>query len=319
MQYNYFTLRGFQRSGTNWCGAVLNLHPNVNCQGEFHFDRLMAGLNWFHAGGRVGADEPYASLARDGVENAVKSVLTASAVHRPKAKWIGDRTPTRLFPMLGEIPHIVIERDGRDVLVSMVMHLVRLGRGTPEFLRVMADSMRAFGENPDYFNEHPERLFSDESVVRQMAQAWRNHVEGDHATGDRMNAGEMPGRALFVQYEKLHGNIEPERARMYEFLGLNPGVAAPVSQDDKTAPGFDRAKDDPKSHYRAGRVADWKKYFHADAARWFHDEAGGALVAHGFENDENWYSGLPQAGELAAETAAAQASTEAATAPAGED
>ena len=31
-----FLLRGFVRSGTNWMGRILNLHPDINCQGEFH-------------------------------------------------------------------------------------------------------------------------------------------------------------------------------------------------------------------------------------------------------------------------------------------
>lgn len=307
VQHDFFTLRGFQRSGTNWCGAVLNLHPNINCRGEFHFDRLVAGLEWFHAGGRVGSDEPYRSLATEGVDRTIRGVLEAAAEHRPKSRWIGDRTPCRLFPMLGDAPHFVIERDGRDVIVSMVVHLVRLGRGTPEFLREMAPVIEAFKADPYYFETHPEAMLSNESLLRQFAQAWGRHIAADRAVAAQMEAGELPGRPYFVRYEKLHAEVDAERAKMYEHLHLNPAVAAAVSQDDKTAPGFDRKKDDPNSHYRAGRVADWKKYFHGDAGRWFHEEAGEQLLAHGFETDENWYSGLPEAGELSAVTEAATA------------
>lgn len=28
------------RSGTNWFNAILNLHPNIYCTGEFHFGAL---------------------------------------------------------------------------------------------------------------------------------------------------------------------------------------------------------------------------------------------------------------------------------------
>jgi len=30
-------LRAYQRSGTNWMGNLLNLHPDIVCKGEFHF------------------------------------------------------------------------------------------------------------------------------------------------------------------------------------------------------------------------------------------------------------------------------------------
>ena len=34
--HEYFFVRGHPRSGTNWIGALLNLHPQINCWGEFH-------------------------------------------------------------------------------------------------------------------------------------------------------------------------------------------------------------------------------------------------------------------------------------------
>ena len=34
----FFQLRGFMRSGTNWIGNLLNLHPHICCTGEYHFD-----------------------------------------------------------------------------------------------------------------------------------------------------------------------------------------------------------------------------------------------------------------------------------------
>ena len=73
---------------------------------------------------------------------------------------------------------------------------------------------------------------------------------------------------------------------MYEFLGVEPGAAAPVSPDTRTTAGHGR--DEPRSFFRKGEAGDWRRYFTPNTTRWFHEEAGNALIQFGYESTPNW-------------------------------
>ena len=45
VEHSFFFVRGHPRSGTNWVGALLNLHPQVNCFGEFHFEDIRNAID----------------------------------------------------------------------------------------------------------------------------------------------------------------------------------------------------------------------------------------------------------------------------------
>src|SRR3954470_6966991 len=47
--HGLFFVRGHPRSGTNWVGALLNLHPQVNCFGEFHFEDIRNAIDALQA------------------------------------------------------------------------------------------------------------------------------------------------------------------------------------------------------------------------------------------------------------------------------
>ena len=36
----FFVVRGFMKSGTNWLCRLLNLHPDISCAGEFHWQNI---------------------------------------------------------------------------------------------------------------------------------------------------------------------------------------------------------------------------------------------------------------------------------------
>lgn len=282
--YQLFFLCGHPRSGTNWIGALLNLHPDINCQGEFYFDRLRLGYEglWSKAW-LVAHDPPVRQVAEECFKDSVRRIMLAVADRRPGARIIGDRSPSRVHGLLDDADHIVAVRDGRDVIVSWTHHLLR-ARG-PIFQRHharghMQGVLDAFRRDPKAFHKQPHLLLSVEPWVRDLARTWAAHVTHDAAAAADMNAGRRSGRALVVRYEDIHRDLDSSRRRMYEFLGVDPAAAAAPSAESRTAAGHGR--DDPRSFFRKGEVGDWRRYFTPDATRWFNEEAGEALAAQGY-------------------------------------
>jgi hypothetical protein len=89
--YKLFFLRGHMRSGTNWVGALLNLHPRVYCKGEYHFERLAEPFEtWarYHEHRETGADVVAAS--RECLQDTVR-LHTIRAGHVPGPGGINAR------------------------------------------------------------------------------------------------------------------------------------------------------------------------------------------------------------------------------------
>ena len=293
--HEFFFVRGHPRSGTNWVGALLNLHPQINCWGEFHFEDIrnaidgLQGIPW-----QITAREPLKTVLDQSFEDLVRrSILTLKA-RKPGAKWIGDRTPRGLRVFLQKAPYILILRDGRDVLVSWTFHILRQKPHAIDVL-VPADIRPGFQKlydrfqaDSEHFARHPEELLSDEGWVRMVVERWANWMRIDLDAADKILAGEkgFEARLLQVKYEDLHANTETWRRRMYEFLDVDPADAAPLSGESKTSPGFE--KEDPMSFWRHGQVGDWKKYTNDRFKQWFKESAQPELVRLGYETNDTW-------------------------------
>jgi len=283
-KHRIFFVRGHMRSGTNWTGALLNLHPRISCCGEFHFERLGAAFDHF-CERRWLAEKgmPVAEAARDMFAETIRRCIGAVIPAKPHAMWVGDRTPAPIDRLLPGAPTIHIVRDGRDVLVSWMFH--RLGMDQPLATAELQAWRETFLDRPSLFVEEPQRLLCHEPLVRERARIWREHVVADLATIAAAQH-DPRGPVLSLTYESLHEDVEARRAEMYEFLGLDPAEAEPLGDDNWTRPGFDRVN--PSSFYRQGEVGAWRRYFTPDAERWFKEEAGDALVRLGYETDASW-------------------------------
>jgi hypothetical protein len=288
-----FFLRGHPRSGTNWVGALLNLHPDINCVGEFHFEELrratdsLRGQSWHIVG-----QEPAATQLELGLQDTVRRCMMAFRDKKPAATWIGDRTPRPLRPLIPGAPYIVIVRDGRDVLVSWTYHVLRQKPDVvsavvpPRFRERFAKAASDFQADPKCFQREPRTLLADEEWVLHAARTWGDWVVRDRHAADLFRTGELDGSVHVVKYEELHVDTDTERRKMYAFLGLDPSQATPLSAQNRTTAGFGR--EDSTSFFRHGEVGDWKTYATAPMRRAFKEAAGPALVELGYEKDLNW-------------------------------
>ncbi|HZW09157.1 MAG TPA: sulfotransferase domain-containing protein [Phycisphaerales bacterium] len=276
-----FFLCGFGKSGTNWVGNLLNLHPQIRCEGEFHFQHFFAALDEFtRYPWQLGSREPVSRLAQAGVERLVRECLATLAAGRPGVRLVGDRSPRPLRELVRGAKTIYVYRDGRDVVVSYTFHHLRAGEAHhfPEKVRApFMRHQREFRVHPDRMGpEHPG-LLGDEAWVRESARFWAWRVLADVEHGATVDTPTL----LSVRYEDLHADLPGQCRRIYEFLGVDPHLAAPPARESGTAAGFGR--EDRGSLYRKGEAGDWRRWASEDFCRWIREEAGGALERLGYQ------------------------------------
>jgi hypothetical protein len=286
---NLFFICGHPRSGTTWSVAVLNLHPSIFAQGEFRFEALRNAMDqltrWpWH----VAHHEPVRSEAERAGRDAIRRIMGAISVHKPDAIWLGDKTPRPLRVLLPGAPHILLVRDGRDVLISRAFHELSTGGGMlndPLYAGRMVALQQTFLADPELFRREPHRLLAEEQWVRTLARQWAQQMRHDLAVAAVMRErGRTPLYEL--RYERMRADVESERASLYRFLGLDPAEASPISAANRSAPGFE--SETPNAFFRKGEVGDWTNYFSDAAKRWFKQAAGDQLIALGYEKDDSW-------------------------------
>ncbi len=281
----FFCLRGYMKSGTNWVCNLLNLHPEICCVGEFHWHRLIESLQFnFRSIQRIGNNPKLQHQIRKHFERAIQDSLLEAAA--PDVRLVGDRTPAPIEPVIfRRAPHICVIRDGRDVLISRVFHLLnrtdnpqvnRTVRRIPQLQRLRS-KLQA---DRHHFRKHPTDLLNCERVVRESARAWAQIVRQDQQTIQRMPS--LP--VHLVRYEDLHQDTARQRDEMYRFLNVDPRLARPLNP--LTEPGF--SKPSPQDFYRSGQIGDWTNYMTPSAKAWFNDEAGDMLVQLGYAPNFNW-------------------------------
>lgn len=277
----FFCLRGFMKSGTNWLGSLLSSHESISCVGEFHWQEVVRRIQVDQLVLPVISKEEYHEKARGHLEEMIRKCLIDAA--EPGSTVIGDRTPHTIEPIaLRGTKHISIVRDGRDVLVSRAFHLYNYPHVHRLFTRIpeMKQSLAEFQKDPWYFHQNPGQLLCHEVMVRESVRWWREHHDADQAFVD--SNPDYPIR--FVRYEDLHADTQRIRKELFQFLGVDPSRAAPI--EGRLKPGFE--KETPSAFLRKGAVGDWKNYFTDETKNWFKDEDGDWLVRHGYEQSRDW-------------------------------
>lgn len=268
----YFFIRGFWKSGTNWLQNILNTHPEVAVTGEWH---------WHHVDRAIEAigDIPHSKLVEFGKleefrrlkEGAVKSILLSVLEQEGKIseniRLIGGRTPEPAYPeTVRGAKYLIMQRDGRDVLVSGMYHLLnecrkkRYKNDDPVFNELY----KKFEQDPYYFKKQPHELLTWENFVKACSYDWARATRENI----RFHRDSLSGKAspsLVIKYEDMLKNFEKEMKRVCKFLDIQEFDYRELK--GRFGPGF--RKEDPTSFYRHGIHGDWYQYFTPDVVRQF--------------------------------------------------
>lgn len=298
-----FLLRGHMRSGTHWVANLLNLHPQVDLKGEYNLLPLLNGIDTTLKS-KVNIIHKYpgfGDLLKKGVGDAIARMLYDARYLKPvkhEAVWLGDRSPHSVLPhIFPEFPTIFILRDGRDVVVSVIFHMLRTCKvgvkegcllhrwygKDPATIAEFERKQARYADKKDYFHLHPQQLITqdDGECVRGVARSWVRLFHDFEKANDA-----TPGKVLLVRYEDLHANVTWGRDRMFRFLGADPSMAMKVSSDTRTEAGFSEA--DWAGFYRKGSVGEWKAFANDYFREWMKEEAGEALISAGYERNGEW-------------------------------
>lgn len=278
----FFFIRGHMKSGTNWICRLLNLHPDIDCRGEYHwhryFETYQSNRETFINLNRTETEKP---VIRRGLSELVRTSMLQRA--DPGAKLIGGRTPHTIYPVvLPKSPHISLIRDCRDVLVSKMFHCFN-GSGRIKLFeksKTMQELIKAFKADPWYFQKFPGKLLSHERFIRRTCSEWARYIRSDQSTANKQP--NLP--IMFVQYEKVHDDLRGVLNRMYRFLKVDP--AAVTTIPEKLMPGH--KKEMPNKFNRKGMVGDWQNYITERVKNWVNEEAGAEMLEQGYIQSLDW-------------------------------
>jgi len=288
-------IRGHEKSGTSWLKKVVDLHPRIFlAPHEFHFHMLEEGIDKFTRRPWAASKDPYFSYTRNWYRSFVRNLLMAgvSPTQAPLINWAGEKTPSPLAPIISGSKYILIIRDGRDVVVSLFWHYVRLGGfenwcGPNQSGLVDSSYVSLYRNDTNYFHTHSNRLLEKEVCFRYIARGWAKRIKDDKAVIQELESNPV-SEVHSVHYEELHRDPEGGRRAIYEFLNLDHAEADPLSVEDKTAPGGFDEHSNKNKFFRKGEVGDWKNYFTQENKRWFKEETGSLLVDLGYEINNEW-------------------------------
>lgn len=273
VQPEVFFLRGFMRSGTNWLGRILNHHPDINCVGEFHLQGFQKAFNeCCNLNSCLNKDQTIKIIRNNYYDFVRQNIIDICGTNY---KLVGDRTPAPLAKLV--IPnskYIIISRDGRDVLVSWFFHAIKKNLPYLKNFSGMKKKSLDFQKNKNFFENNKELLLNNEKFFRHGAKLWNNRILSDKKICNAIEQGEIEGSEYYwIQYEKLHSNIDVNRNDIYVFLGLDPSKASKINNE--TQPGF--SNEESKSSQQRGVVGRWKDYFSPQNHIWFDEEASEAM------------------------------------------
>ena len=268
------------KSGTNWLGGLLDRHPHISCRGEYHWEEMLGGLLSGRSRTVLLREDDSRKFLLQQLQSVVRQSMTFGLPD--ELQVIGDRTPHEIEPVILDVPHVVIVRDGRDVLVSRAFHLFNRPdtTGLFEHSATMRDSLAHFQKDKWFFKTHPELLLAEPEFVRDTIRWWAEHQQRDQAATEQHP--DLPVR--FVQYEDLLQNTKSICDELFDFLGVDSGIAPEIKGNLK--PGL--KEEQPDKFLRKGQAGDWKNYFTDQTKIWTKEIANEELVRLGYVEDDQW-------------------------------
>lgn len=297
----FFFVTGAHKSGTSWTYWILTSHPEVFCTDEAYFvGRNFSVDAWLNEPGFLSwVNSPDAKVNwTNGLEdraliNAAKRGMVEAVMKlraRPKAKLIGDKTPSKymehveklheIFPD-AKLVHII--RDGRDVAVSSMFHHFRAPdrwafSSEEEMNRAVAYWRRQEGE--------PVPLFTKPGL-------WNAAHEWGLCAGKRAVARELYGDSYIeIRYEDMLEDPHAVMSRVFTALDIesDPRLIAECVDRNKfeVLTGRKPGQESRDAFIRKGVAGDWRHYFTPKDKEAFKAVAGQWLIDLGYEKDNNW-------------------------------
>ena len=123
-----FGIRGHMKSGTNWLCKLLNLHPEISSSGEYHWESYFR--TYLH-NRKVFRNLDEIELESATIRKELQQLAerTMFKLSDSDAKFVGDRTPTTIHPVVfKDAAYLCMMRDIRDIVVSKVFHFLNSPR-----------------------------------------------------------------------------------------------------------------------------------------------------------------------------------------------
>lgn len=277
---DFFFIVGAQKSGTTWLQRLLDAHPNILCSGEGHFvDRFAIPLanhlreyNGFMnlIAERVYENKPfYKGVTQDQFKFLVQSLTAFMFSQRDidnNIKFIGDKTCAHVLylPMLLEIfpnakvLHLI--RDGRDVVVSMVVHAQRV-------LKLQNSDVK----------------WNIDNKVAELGKKWGHYIQNGQQFGLK-----HPDAYHELRFEDLKQNTDDTLSKVLKFLGAKTTKkiiqqCVDETSFEKLSGGRKEGEEDQTSFLRKGIVGDWRNHFSEANKDAFSQQTGELLSKLGYE------------------------------------
>lgn len=191
-------------------------------------------------------------------------------------------------------PTVYVIRDGRDVMVSLYFHQVRMfsNRTNPRRTRALRERFRrlyGIGFDPCDIRANLPNFIDFEMSERDTLRGW-NWAEHVRNWADR-------DRVAQVRYEALLADTESELHRAMVQLDAprqdrQLARLAADRYDFALSSGRTDNAEDRSSFLRKGVAGDWRQHFTKEAAEVFDSHAGDVLEDCGYVSSRDWHESL---------------------------
>lgn len=274
-----FFVTGRSKSGNTWMGRVLNSHPELFCDltenHAFHQDRRFI---FFEKEPVLLHDQAKEFFDKRTHDLIVKGLIYNLILRcdKPGAKMLGDKSPRQdVKSILAALPKskiIILQRDFRDMLVSLAFHV-----------------FRSTGSWKGCF-EGPELKSLDNGFLKGHLLNYKRHNDVEV---HKQLAGEKPDQVIIVRYEDMKSEPERTLMRALSHLGVDhskESVNRCIQENsfEKVAGGRKPGEADSTCFFRKGIVGDWRNHFSPENISVFKEISGSSLIVAGYETDSNW-------------------------------
>ncbi len=284
-----FVVFASPKSGTQWIQQLLRAHPQVMCAesrvfGEYHDPDHVSGVNitlesyLAILGGYHQPPENSRDYFRGLLFNLLDTIAATSLEASGRSIYGEKVTPllgtaSTVVERLGEydpeLCFVHLSRDGRDVIVSGLVHQAIIhGRAGTALGRALQEAIA-------------EQRVPDD-MLKFFTDLWTQ------ATSAALAAADVFGRFLHVRYEDLLQDTPGHAQRLLSFIGAETSddivdACVEAASFERMSDGRRRGNEDRSSVVRKGVAGGWVHWLTDEQAAWFDERAGFLMQRLGYD------------------------------------